>query len=133
MSQLLTARGLDPKLGLLAQGSMEQALKLADAESMAARDGFAQELLGGLGAADLASALAFSEKSKLERAELLDLLGHVSQVLALKAREEVAQAPDEARRLARRYEVVRQTLSEVERNVGPQLALEAMVAKLRRC
>jgi hypothetical protein len=47
-------------------------------------------------------------------------------------REVVTAAPDEARRLSRRYEVVRASLGDLERNVAPQLALEAMMAKLRR-
>jgi hypothetical protein len=80
----------------------------------------------------LASALAFAEKLKLERLELSELLSHVAQVLALRAREVVGAQPDEARRAARRHEVVRGALADVERNVGPQLALESMVAKLRR-
>jgi hypothetical protein len=44
----------------------------------------------------------------------------------------VAAAPDQAQRLARRYEVVQQAALELERNVGPQLALEAMMTRLRR-
>jgi hypothetical protein len=132
VAQLLEARGLDPKLAPLAQGSMEQARVLSNAEALAEREGFARHVLEGVDAPDLAGALAFSEKQKLERVELLDLLGHLAQVLALRVREVVAAAPDEARRLARRYEVVRSALGDLERNVSPQLALEAMMAKLRR-
>jgi DNA polymerase III subunit delta' len=132
VAQLLEARGLDPKLAPLAQGSMDQARVLTNAEALAEREGFANHVLSGLDAPDLVSSLAFSEKQKLERGELLDLLGHLAQVLALRVREVVAAAPDEARRLARRYEVVRSALGDLERNVGPQLALEAMMAKLRR-
>jgi DNA polymerase-3 subunit delta' len=132
VARLLEARGLDPKLAPLAQGSMEQALAAADAEALAEREGFAQHVLRGLEAPDLASALAFAEKQKLERYQLLDLLGHLAQLLALRVREVVAAAPDEARKLSRRYEVVRASLGDLERNVGPQLALEAMMAKLRR-
>jgi hypothetical protein len=54
------------------------------------------------------------------------------QVLALSVREVVTRAPDEARTLSRRYEIVRGALADLDRNVGPQLALEAMMAKLRR-
>jgi DNA polymerase-3 subunit delta' len=132
VAQLLSARGLDPKLAELSQGSMEQALELADTEALAHRDGFASHVLAGLDAPDLASALEFAEKQKLERGELLELLEHLAQVLSLKVRQVVAAAPDEARRMARRYELVRAAASDLERNVGPQLALEAMMAKLRR-
>jgi DNA polymerase III subunit delta' len=132
VAQLLTARGLDPQLAPLAQGSMQQALAAADAEALAERQAFATQLLAGLDAPDLASSLQFAEKQKLERGELSGFLEHVAQVLALQVREVVTAAPDEARRLSRRYQLVRGALSDLERNVGPQLALEAMMAKLRR-
>jgi DNA polymerase-3 subunit delta' len=132
VAELLAARGLDPKLAPLAQGSMAQVGVLANTEALAAREDFARHVLEGVDAPDLAASLAFSEKQKLERVELLDLLSHLAQVLALRVRELVAAAPEEARKLARRYEVVRSALADLERNVAPQLAFEAMMAKLRR-
>ena len=132
VAKLLEARGLDPKLAPLSQGSMKQALALADPETIAERDAFAGALLAGLEATDLATALGFAEKQKLERPELMKLLGHLAQVLTLRARQVVASAPDEARRLARRYEHVQTALLELERNVGPQLTLEALVTRMRR-
>ncbi len=132
LARLLEARGLDPKLALLAQGSMAQALGLAETEALAAREAFASAVIAGFDAPDLASSLAFGEKAKWERSELSELLGHLTQVLALRARDVVTSAPDDARRWARRYEIVRAAASDLERNVGPQLALEAMMAKLRR-
>jgi DNA polymerase III subunit delta' len=132
VSRLLAERGLDTQLAPLAQGSMEQALASADAEALARRGSFAEHVLSGVDAPDLASALAFAEKVKLERADLTELLTHLAQVLALRVRELVGEKPDEARSAARRHEIVRTALSDLERNVGPQLALEAMMAKLRR-
>jgi DNA polymerase III subunit delta' len=132
VAQLLVARGLSEKLAPLAQGSMEQALAAADNEALERRSSFAEQVLLGLEAPDLAASLAFAEKAKLERADLLDLLGYLAQALALRVREVVAAAPEDARRFARRHEVVRSALADLERNVGPQLALEAMMAKLRR-
>jgi DNA polymerase III subunit delta' len=132
IARLLTARGLSPELAPLAHGSMQEALAAADPEALARRSAFAEQLLAGLEAPDLAGALAFAEKQKLERSDLVDLLSHLAQVLALRARELVAREVDEARRAARRHELVRAALSDVERNVAPQLALEALVTKLRR-
>lgn len=132
VARLLEQRGLDPKLAALAQGSMEQALALSDAEALDARENFAEGVLAGIEAPDLAGALAFSEKQKLERQELSDMLQHLAQLLALKVRDVVGRGSDEALRLARRYEVVRGAIADLERNVGPQLALEAMMTKLRR-
>jgi DNA polymerase-3 subunit delta' len=132
IAQLLAARGLDPKLAPLAQGSMEQALSLSDTEAFAEREAFAEAVLAGLSAPDLAAALAFAEKQKLERPELIGLLGHLAQVLALRAREVVGSAPELARKLAARYEHVLDAVADLERNVGPQLALEALMARLRR-
>jgi DNA polymerase-3 subunit delta' len=132
VARLLEARGLDPKLAPLAQGSMERALSLGDAEAFAEREAFAQGVLDGIAAPDLVSALGFAERLKLERAELTGLLDHLAQILALRARASVAGAPEEACRLAARYQLVESTLADLGRNVGPQLALEAMMAKLRR-
>ncbi len=132
IAELLTARGLDAALAPLAHGSMQQASVLADAERRAERDGFAEHVLAGLDAPDLATSLAFADKQKLERAELSELLAHLAEVLALRARACVASAVEDAHRLSRRYEIVRSTLADLERNVGPQLALEAMMTKLRR-
>jgi DNA polymerase III subunit delta' len=132
VAELLSARNLDPKLADLAQGSMEQAMALADGEALGARQTFAEQVLAGFDAPDLAGSLAFAEKHKLERAELGELLGHLAQVLALRARGVVTNSPDDARRFARRYEVVRTAAQELDRNVSPQLAFEAMMAKLRR-
>ncbi|HEY6081299.1 MAG TPA: DNA polymerase III subunit [Polyangiaceae bacterium] len=132
VAQLMTERGLDATLAPLAQGSMEQALRLADPELLAEQTAFSEALLAGIEAPDLASALAFSEKLKLERLELSGLLEHVAQVLSLRAREAVATGPDAGRRLARRYELVQGALAELERNVGPQLTLEALMTRLRR-
>lgn len=132
MQKLLTERGLDAELSALALGSMQQALELADADALSLRRSFAEQVLNGIQAPDLASALSFTEKQKLERAELAELLGFLAQTLAQRAREAVGTLPDEARRLARRYDVVCAALAELGRNVGPQLLLEAMMAKLRR-
>ena len=132
VAQLLAARGLDAKLAPLAQGSMQQALGLADSEAFAERDAFAEAMLNGLSAPDLAGALAFAEKAKLERPELIGLLAHLAQVLALRARDVVGSAPELARKLAARYEHVLKAVADLERNVGPQLALEALMARLRR-
>jgi hypothetical protein len=53
-------------------------------------------------------------------------------VLALRARGIVGSTPELARRLAARYEHVLGAVADLERNVGPQLALEALMARLRR-
>lgn len=132
IAELLTSRGLDSALAPLAQGSMEHALSLSDGDALAHKQQFAEEVLAGLTAPDLASALAFAEKQKLERLELSALLGHLAQVVSLKARAVVGQAPETARALALQYEHVKVALGELERNVSPQLVLEAMVARLRR-
>lgn len=132
VAELMSARGLDPKLAPLAQGSMQQALAFSEPETLAAREGFAQALIDGLDAPDLAGALEFSEKQKLERAELAPLLEHLGRVLALRARDVAQAAPDQSRRFARSYQLVQRALVELERHVGTQLALEALVTRLRR-
>src|SRR5258706_2829270 len=132
IAKLLGERGLDATLAPLAQGSMQQALAVADPDSLAQRASFTEAVMSSLDAPDLATALGFAEGQKQERQDLRALVGHLAQTLALGAVGAAAGSPAEARRLAERYEIVERAGSELERNVGPQLVLEAMVARLRR-
>jgi DNA polymerase-3 subunit delta' len=132
IADLLAVRGLDSSLALLAEGSMRRALELADPELLAERRAFADAVLGGLSAPDLVGALAFSERLKLERQELAGLLEHLAQTLAAAARTAAKSAADQALRCARQHEIVEQTRQNLELNMNPQLALEALLVKLRR-
>jgi DNA polymerase III subunit delta' len=131
VAKILLARGLDPAAAVLAQGSASLALMLADPERQADRESFVSAVTQALEAADLAPALKLGESRRADRHELGELLGHLGQALAARARDQAGPEPALAERLARQHAVVLTTLQELEKNVQPALAFEAMMVHLR--
>jgi hypothetical protein len=82
-------------------------------------------------ARDLSLAIKFSE-TKRERDGLRTLLSHFAQSLALAGREQVEVAIEDAERSAVQHRVVLRAMQDVERNVSPALAMEAMIYRLRQ-
>lgn len=132
VAKLLEARGLPAAVAALAQGSAELAFELADPEAMREREEFLSAARAALDAPDLAEAIALGQSRGEGRDAIREQLGFFAQALAEDARAAVERDPDAAERAAFRHAVVLGTLAEIERNVQPTLALEAMVARLRR-
>jgi DNA polymerase III subunit delta' len=132
VGELLRARGADPSVAPLAQGSMSLALELADPEAKAERDAFVEAALAAVTAPDLSDGLKLAETQKKDRDGLRSQLAFFAQALAVEARTVVGRDAAAADRRARQYGVVLDALAEVEKNVQPALALEAMVVRLRR-
>ncbi len=132
VAELCQARGLPASAALLAQGSAELAFDLADPEAMRERDEFLAAARAALDAPDLAEAIALGQSRGESRDAVREQLGFFAQALAEDARRAIESDPDAAERAAHRHAVVLGTLAEIERNVQPTLALEAMVARLRR-
>jgi DNA polymerase-3 subunit delta' len=132
VSQLLEARGLATDVAPLAHGSAELAFELADPEAMRERDEFVSAARAALEAPDLAEAIALGQFRAEGRDGIREQLGFFAQALADDARGAITSDPPRAERAAHRHAVVLRTLAEIERNVQPALALEAMVARLRR-
>jgi hypothetical protein len=106
-------------------------LLLADPERQADREQFVASVLQALDAPDLVSGLKLAESRRADRHELGELLGHLGQALAALARKSAEREPDTAQRLAERHRLVLATLGELEKNVQPALAFEAMLVRLR--
>jgi DNA polymerase-3 subunit delta' len=132
VAEILSARGLSLEVLPLARGSVSVALELADPDRMKERDEFLSGARAALAAPDLAEAISFAQHRPDKRDVLRNELGFLAQSFATESRELVGRDPLAAERAARRYSSVLQTLDEVEKNVQPALALEAMVARLRR-
>jgi DNA polymerase-3 subunit delta' len=132
VARLLEARGLPASVASLAQGSAELAFDLADEEAMRERDEFLAAARDAVDAPDLAAGLALAQSRANSRDALREQLSFLAQALAGESKQRIAEDPARAERAARRYSVVMTTIAEVERNVAPTLALEAMVARLRR-
>jgi DNA polymerase-3 subunit delta' len=131
VAQILRAKGLDPNVASMAQGSVAAALELASEDAIKEREDFVAAAQGAVAARDMAPAVKFAE-TRRERDALRGLLGYFAQALALSGRERVATHVEEAERAANRHRVVLAAMQDVERNVSPALALESMIYKLRQ-
>jgi DNA polymerase-3 subunit delta' len=131
IATLLERRGLDPAVAPLAQGSLALALELADPEEKRERDAFADAAFAALSAGDLAPALKLAEGQKRDRDGLRAQLAFFAQAIAAQARAGVAADPALALRRAHQHHTVLEAMRDIERNVQPALAMEAMFVRLR--
>lgn len=131
VAEIVRARGLDPEVVPLAQGSAGLAISLASEEAMLERKDFVSSVLDALAAPDLATATRFAEGRRFERDTLRELLAHLAQAFAVRSREQVDRAPAAAERAAQHHQLVLASIQHIEQNAQPQLALEALVARLR--
>lgn len=131
VERILLDKGLDPKAALVAQGSVALALELASDDALKERDDFVAAAHAAITARDLAPTIKFAE-AKRERDALRGLLAYFAQSLALSGREQARERVHEAERSAQRHRVVLSAMQDVERNVSPALALEAMISRLRQ-
>jgi len=131
VAQILQAKGLDPKVAAVAQGSVALALDLASEEAIQERNEFVAAAHAALTARDMAPAIKFAE-ARRERDSLRSLLAYFAQSLAFAGREQVDTQIERAERAAEQHRVVLSAMHDVDRNVSPALALEAMIYRLRQ-
>lgn len=132
LGTILDAHGASRAAIPLSGGSASLALSLADSEALTTNQAFADALTAGLDAPDLASALSMFELKGTDRIEVRDQLGWFAQQLAARSKQLLAEDPAAAERDARRYPLVLETMTELEHNANPALAIEALVTRLRR-
>ena len=132
LARILRERELSPDVAPFAEGSAAIALSLAQEDSLRERQEFAGQIRAAIEARDLAPGVRFAEAQKGDRDTLKSQLGFFAQSLAVSAKDFVTSQPEQAERAARRHAAVLATISDIERNVQSALALEAMMAKLRR-
>lgn len=124
---LLEQEGLPEQVALYAQGSLEKARALADAEFLEARAEQVAMLDQALREATATAALKWAEHRPEGRHELLALLAHIATTYAARARDEGAAT------WAARYAELIRASREIEHNGSPALVLEAMVLRLIQC
>jgi DNA polymerase-3 subunit delta' len=132
VAKLCEARGLPGSVAGLAHGSAELAFALAEPELMQERQAFLDAARDAMGAPSLAAAISLGQSRGDGRDALREQLGFLAAALADEGRDAVERDPDAALTAAARHAVVLGTMGEIDRNVQPTLALEAMVARLRR-
>jgi DNA polymerase-3 subunit delta' len=126
---ILEQRGIDPSVAALAEGSASLAIELADPEAKAERDAFVSAALQALDSRDLVAAVKLSEGPTRDRDTLRAELSFLAQALSEEARRVVKDDPALAERRALAHENVLLAIADVERNVQPALALEAMAVR----
>jgi DNA polymerase-3 subunit delta' len=136
LRDVLRARGVDGARAEaaieLAAGSASAALDLADEEASAGRDAFVQTMLEAVAARDLAPAVAAADGGDRDKAALRRDLRALGAALTRDARARAAAADDHAAALAaRRYELVAEAATTLDKNASPQLTLIALVAAMR--
>jgi DNA polymerase-3 subunit delta' len=124
--------GLPLSVVALAQGSASLAVELSDPDALSEREAFVSSAEQALRAPDLAQALDALSERPSERHVLRHRLLAFAQALASEARGSAAADECRAVRAAARHQIVLTAIDEVEKNVSPALALEAMVMRLRR-
>jgi DNA polymerase-3 subunit delta' len=134
LRQIVAAHGLnaDATSLALAAGSARRLLDACDPERVSQRERFVGAVLAAVAAPDLGAALKLSAGEQLDRGALAHDLRGLAQHFALAARQRAGEASEPALSNARRYREVLAALEALERNAPPALALEALVARLRR-
>ncbi|MGH7271090.1 MAG: ATP-binding protein, partial [Polyangiaceae bacterium] len=134
VTDLLVERGVEhaASIALVAKGSMATALALGDPEASARRDDFVARALRALETSDVGEALDLAEEAKKESKDLL-VSGIEALALALGGRaREAAKRPDRTADVATgRYALALATLRHIDGNASTQLAVEAMLIKMR--
>jgi DNA polymerase-3 subunit delta' len=128
---ILEQHGLPGALARLATGSASVALGLSDEDASRARADFVRGAIDAVNAGDLEGAVLFAATRPDERDHLRENLLHLSQHLALDARDNVSSDLARAGMSARRYVSVLEAVEALERNAQPALLLESMIVRMR--
>jgi DNA polymerase III subunit delta' len=123
---------LTPDALALAAGSARRALELCDPARVARRQRFVEGVLRAVQAPDLGAALELAASESSERADLQEDLSGLAQHFAFEARARAHAGSRAAARPAHCYREVQTARQALERNTPPALALEALIARLRR-
>ncbi|HLK38952.1 MAG TPA: DNA polymerase III subunit [Polyangiaceae bacterium] len=134
VAALLVERGTDAaqatELARLAGGSMAMALVLADPEASARREEFVSRALGALEATDIGAALELAEEAKKVARDVL-LVQMETLAVALAARARAGPSERAADVAAARHSIALAAMQQVDANASAQLAVEAMLLKMR--
>ncbi len=116
----------------LAGGSARRLIDACDPEQISHRQRFIDAVLAALAAPDLGAAVQMTAAEQLDRGSLAHDLRALAQHFAISTRQRAGADPEPSLRNANRYREVLVALEFLERNAPPALALEAMIARMRR-
>ncbi len=130
VEQLLRKVGLDPKVAVLAEGSMERALQLANTEVAQRNRDWVAAMEAARTAPHLGAGLELTRELPKGRHEVAALLQAYSVHLSGLIRSSNTPSVRHGE-LATRYQKVDAALGDIERNVNPSLTVEALLVELR--
>ena len=136
VSAVLVARGLDAaragEIAPLAGGSVSVALALADPDASARRESFVSRALAALDARDPGGSYDLAEEAKKgEKPTVVAQIEALAAALGAQARA-AAGAPDRAADVAAsRHALALLAVQQIDANASVQLAVEAMLLKMR--
>jgi DNA polymerase-3 subunit delta' len=136
VASLLIERGVDAarasEIAALAGGSMATALTLNDPEATARREDFVGRALAALEAPEIGGALELAEEAKKgDKPALVGQIEALSAALATRARANAGDADRSADVAAARHALALAAVLELDANASVQLAVEAMLLKMR--
>ncbi len=126
---IVERRGVSPeiarKVAALAEGSVENALSLADETESAARDEFVEQTLAAIRAPTLGPALDLAERAKRDKVTLrVHLLAFAARLAQEVKRGGVYAWADG-------YGHILEALRDLDSNASPQLVVEKLILRLR--
>jgi len=134
VAEILQRHSLRPSAEVLAlaAGSASAALELCDPERVQHRQRFVDAVLRAVAAPDLGAAVELAASESADRGSLSEDLRGLAQHFALAATARADQESGRALGYASCYREVQNARQALERNAPPTLALEALIARLRR-
>jgi DNA polymerase-3 subunit delta' len=134
VAELLGARGIEhgEAIARLSGGSMKTALVLSDPEASAKREEFVLRALAALDARDLSAALELAEEAKKAGKDVsITQLEAFATALGDHARVSAGAADRTADIATARHALALAAVQQLEANASTQLAVEAMLIKMR--
>ena len=133
---LLSAQGVErahaEEIARLAGGSMATAMTLSDPDASAQREDFVSRALAALETQDLGGALELAEEAKKgDKAALVVQIEALASALAMQARASAGSMDRRADTAAARHALALAAVRELDGNASSQLAVEAMLMKMR--
>ena len=128
VKELVTGRvpqGTEEEAARFARGSVEEALRLSNAEEIEKKNAFVEKAVAAIGAVSLREALELGEEAKKVKERLGEWLG------ALAAHFWSKRETAEGELSAKSYTETLRALRELDGNASPQLTIEALFMRLR--
>jgi DNA polymerase-3 subunit delta' len=136
LSDLLCRRGIDraraTAVAALAAGSMTQAILLCDPEASQQRDEFVSSALAAFETGYLGPVLDLADAAKkLPKPTLILQVEALAAAIAMKGREAIMGGGDDVDAASGRFFLALAAIRQIEGNAAPQLAVEAMLIRMR--